>query len=309
LVESEHTGSFNRFGSPADSSGLVGSFGSYGPSPSLGPVVPSGQVNPSEKVSFLSHDNPVNPYSYVETRARIAIYDDLMSAPRILDIEPAPVLEFIENIASTTYEYAQKQGGSLPYSVIREIAENFIHAFFTECTVSILNKGNTICFSDQGPGIERKRLVQQPGITSATNEMKRFIRGVGSGFPIVKEYLDYRNGYLTIDDNAKRGTVITLSVQPEPFIKQHQETTSTTKPETQPGHRTLDQRSLTVLHLLYEKGILGPNDLMDPLGVSASTAYRILEGLEQKGFIESTPNRKRILSSTGLAFLEAEDSR
>ena len=257
---------------------------------------------------FQSPSAPVNPYTYVEARARIAVYDDLLSAPRIIDIEPAPVLDFIENIASTTYEYAQKQGGSLPYSVIREIAENFIHASFTECTVSVLNKGNMICFSDQGPGIEKKRLVQQPGISSATGDMKRFIRGVGSGFPIVKEYLDYRNGYLSIDDNAKKGTVITLSIQPTAFDTQHPAPTSAGKVETHPGFKQLDQRSLMVLHLLYEKGILGPNDLIDPLGVSASTAYRILEGLEQKGFIESTPNRKRILSSVGAAYLEAAES-
>jgi hypothetical protein len=140
----------------------------------------------------------------------------LLSAPRVVDINPAPVLDFIESIASVTYELAQKQGGVLPYSVIREIAENFIHAQFRECTVSVLDKGNTIRFSDQGPGIEKKRLVQQPGITSATAEMKRFIRGVGSGFPIVREYLAYRNGFLSIDDNAKEGSVITLSIQQPP---------------------------------------------------------------------------------------------
>ena len=259
--------------------------------------------------TLSSKDASGNPYAYVGTRARIAVYDDLMSAPRIIDIEPAPVLEFIENIASSAYEFAQKQGGSLPYSVLREIAENFIHASFVECTVSILNKGNTICFSDQGPGIERKRLVQQPGITSASAEMKQFIRGVGSGFPIVREYLGYRNGFLSIDDNAQRGTVITLSVEPEASGLFHQIASAVDKPEPQQGSRGLDQRSLTVLRLLYEKGILGPSDLMDPLGVSAATAYRILTGLEQKGLIESTPHRKRILSSAGVAYLETENPR
>jgi hypothetical protein len=250
-----------------------------------------------------------NPFSYVRTRARIAIYDDLMSAPRIIDVEPAPVLEFIERIASTTYELAQNQGGSLPYSVIREIAENFIHALFTECTVSVLDKGNTICFSDQGPGIEKKRLVQQPGITSASSEMKRFIRGVGSGFPLVKEYLNYRNGYLSIDDNAQKGTVITLSVQPETPISRIPIRSSGEQPQSQQIAYDLDHRSLKVLHLLYEKGILGPSDLMDPLAVSAATAHRILNGLEKKGLIESTPHRKRILSSAGAAFLEADNPR
>jgi hypothetical protein len=262
--------------------------------------------------------------SYVSTRARIALYDDLLSAPRVIDIDPAPVLDFIENIASQTYEYAQKQGGGLPYSVIREIAENFIHAQFKECTVSVLDKGNTIRFSDQGPGIEKKHLVQQPGVTSATAEMKRFIRGVGSGFPIVREYLEYRNGFLSIDDNAREGTVITLSVQTErPASRQlppldgkggrsghgrppAQPAPSSSQQDGQAASKELDQRSLQVLRLLYEKGVLGPSDLMAPLGVSAATAHRILVGLEQKGLIESTPHRKRILLSAGLSYLEAE---
>jgi uncharacterized membrane protein len=257
---------------------------------------------------------PGDPFAYVSTRARIAIYDDLLSAPRIVDINPAPVVDFIESIASKTYELAQRQGGSLPYSVIREIAENFIHAQFKECTVSVLDKGNTIRFSDQGPGIEKKRLVQQPGITSATAEMKRFIRGVGSGFPIVKEYLEYRNGILSIDDNACEGSVITLSVhiqqemagvpqQSEPLLNQNNPNTE------QQDLSDLDKRSIKTLRLIYEKGVVGPNDLMDPLRVSAPTAHRILVALEQKGLVEPTAHRKRILSNVGLALLEAQDQR
>jgi uncharacterized membrane protein len=270
---------------------------------------------PPKESSGLSYRNiPGDPLAYVSTRARIAVYDDLLSAPRIVDIDPALIVDFIENIASKTYDLAQKQGGSLPYSVIREIAENFIHAQFKECTVSVLEKGNTIRFSDQGPGIEKKHLVQQPGITSATAEMKRFIRGVGSGFPIVREYLEYRNGFLSIDDNAREGSVITLSVNA-------QQETPTSRQQLEPSHiqnnleaaqqnlAELDKRSNTVLRLIYEKGVVGPNDLMTPLQVSAPTAHRILVSLEQKGLVEPTSHRKRILSNAGLAMLKAQDQR
>jgi uncharacterized membrane protein len=269
----------------------------------------------SQEPSGLSYRNiPGDPLTYVSTRARIAVYDDLLSAPRIIDVDPALVVDFIENIASKTYELAQKQGGSLPYSVIREIAENFIHAQFKECTVSVLDKGNTIRFSDQGPGIEKKHLVQQPGITSATAEMKRFIRGVGSGFPIVREYLEYRNGFLSIDDNAREGSVITLSVhiqQETPASPQQVESprTQNTREAAQQSLEELDKRSSKVLRLIYEKGVVGPNDLMAPLQVSAPTAHRILVALEQKGLIEPTSHRKRILSNAGLAVLEAQDQR
>jgi uncharacterized membrane protein len=270
---------------------------------------------PKKESTGLSYQTiPGDPLTYVSTRARIAVYDDLLSAPRIIDIDPALVVDFIENIASKTYELAQKQGGSLPYSVIREIAENFIHAQFKECTVSVLDKGNTIRFSDQGPGIEKKHLVQQPGITSATAEMKRFIRGVGSGFPIVKEYLEYRNGFLSIDDNAREGSVITLSVHVQ------QEATAS-RQLLEPSYdqdslkteqlnlKEVDTRSMKVLRLIYEKGVVGPNDLMEPLQVSAPTAHRILVSLEQKGLIEPTSHRKRILSNAGLALLEAQEQR
>jgi hypothetical protein len=235
--------------------------------------------------------------SYIRTHARIAIYDDLLSAPRVLDVEPAATLDFIESIASMTYDYSRKLGGNLPYSAIREIAENFIHARFKECTVSILNNGNTIRFSDQGPGIEKKSLVQQPGITSATAEMKRYIRGVGSGFPIVKEYLQHSNGYLSIDDNAIDGTVVTLSVTPE-----------TQKAALAPVSSTPDlsitKREEELLLLLLEEGVLGPSDIVVPLNISVSTAFRLLEKLEKLGLVETTANRKRILSNAGLAYTQ-----
>lgn len=272
----------------------------------------SEHANMYEQTSNLMESSSLDAkggsFLFVTTKARIAVYDDLMSAPRIIDVEPAPIVDFIEKIASLTYEFSQGLGGGLPYTVIREIAENFIHASFKECTVSILDNGNTICFSDQGPGIEKKRLVQQPGITSATAEMKRFIRGVGSGFPLVKEYLGIKNGFLSIDDNAQRGTVITLSVKTEaPIAQAPPQLIDHPKPSQ--AYMDLDQRSLQVLHLFFERGILGPSDLIDPLGVSAATAYRILVGLEQKGLIESAPHRKRILSSAGAAFLEAGRTR
>jgi hypothetical protein len=255
---------------------------------------------------YVNNNVQGSSLTYVGTRARIAIYDDFLSVPRVIDVNPAPVIDFIENIASYTYDFAQKQGGSLPFSVIHEIAENFIHANFKECTISIMDKGNTIRFSDQGPGIEKKHLVQQPGITSATDEMKRFIRGVGSGFPLVNEYLEYRHGSLVIGDNAKEGAVITLSIQTEPSSFEQTEPGTLTVPQERVNQPDLDDRSLQTLHLLYEKGELGPNDLKQPLGLSASTTHRILAGLEQKGLIESLPNRKRILSSAGFALLEAK---
>lgn len=144
--------------------------------------------------------------------ARIAAYDDLLSAPRMVEIPPSDVASYIDKIASTTYEMAASLGGVIPYTVIREVSENFIHAQFKEITVSILDHGCTIRFADQGPGIDNKDRAQLPGFSSATAEMKGFIRGVGSGLPMVKEYLRFSNGRLVIEDNICDGAVVTIAV-------------------------------------------------------------------------------------------------
>ncbi len=151
-------------------------------------------------------------YSFVSTVARVAIYDDLRSAPRVLQIAPAETGQFINSLVNLIYEQSHSQGGSLPYVVIREVTENFIHAQFKEIIVSILDHGNTVRFADQGPGISFKDKVQQPGFTSAVEPMKQYIRGVGSGLPIVREYLEVSHGQLIIEDNLGRGAVVTLSI-------------------------------------------------------------------------------------------------
>ena len=155
-------------------------------------------------------------YAHVSSTARIALYDDLRSAPRVTEIPPGPTGDYIESLASKIYEQAKGSGGTIPYTVIREVSENFIHAQFTEVTVSILDSGNTIRFADQGPGICQKDKAQLPGFTSAVEPMKHYIRGVGSGLPIVKEYLDFSHGTITIEDNLGTGSVVTISLDSNP---------------------------------------------------------------------------------------------
>ena len=151
-------------------------------------------------------------YSFVDTVGRIALYDDLRSAPRIIEISPAETAAYIEALASSVYEQARGAGGAIPYSVIREVSENFIHARFKEVVVSILDEGNTIRFADHGPGIPAKEKAQKPGFTSANEAMKRYIRGVGSGLPLVRDYLESFKGTITIEDNLGTGAVVTVSL-------------------------------------------------------------------------------------------------
>ena len=154
-------------------------------------------------------------YSFVDTVGRIAVYDDLRSAPRIIEIEPAETATYIEALASNVYEQARGAGSAIPYSVIREVSENFIHAHFKEVVVSVLDEGNTIRFADHGPGIPSKEKAQKPGFTSANEAMKRYIRGVGSGLPLVRDYLESFRGTITIEDNLGTGAVVTVSLIPD----------------------------------------------------------------------------------------------
>ena len=239
----------------------------------------------------------------VKQAARIAVYDDLLSAPRIVEIQPCDIASYIEQIAAKTYELAQQCGGTIPYTVIREVSENFIHAQFKEPTVSILDRGQTIRFADQGPGIENKDRAQLPGFTSATSDMKDYIRGVGSGLPIVKEYLKFSNGRLVIEDNIREGTVITITVGEghpgtSPVIYQEK----AVQPQTQAT--SLDERDMSVLVLAAEMGEIGPADMKDELDIPVATGYRILTRLEEGGLLQKVSSRKRALTDTGLKALE-----
>jgi DNA-binding transcriptional ArsR family regulator len=146
--------------------------------------------------------------------ARIAVYDDPSAAPRVVIVEPKDVRAYLEEITLQVSQLSASQGGGIPFMVIREIVENFIHAYFMEPTISILDRGNTIRFSDQGPGISQKELALQYGTTSATEEMRHYIRGVGSGLPYVHQYMVDKGGSLKIEDNISGGTVVTISTSP-----------------------------------------------------------------------------------------------
>ena len=175
-------------------------------------TIEEGQA-PSAKLSDLAERE--QGYDFVDSSARIAVYDDLLSSPQIIDIEPNSTREFINELATSTYNSAKLAGGTIPYSIILQVAENFIHSRFQEVVVSVLDDGNTIRFSDQGPGIADKEKAQQPGYSSATAPMKRYINGVGSGLPIVREYMETKHGTIRIEDNLNTGAVVTISLKAE----------------------------------------------------------------------------------------------
>lgn len=238
-------------------------------------------------------------YTFVDAVARIALYDDLRSAPRITKIQPARTDDYIEHLTTTVYEQSKLCGGKIPYSVIREVSENFIHAQFREIVVSILDDGNTIRFADQGPGIHEKDKAQQPGFSSAIEPMKDFIRGVGSGLPIVKDYLDDREGSIFIEDNLVSGAVVTISLaQKPPAAPQPAALAVEEAPQFTP-HIPLSEREQFFLKLLFNEGDLRVTDLQNLTELAPSTVHNTLSKLEEAALVEKTAGKKRTLTPMG----------
>jgi len=230
--------------------------------------------------------------------ARLAIYDSLRAAPRIIELGASDYDEFINLLATKTYQTSKEIGGNMPYTIIREIIENLIHAYFKEVVISILDDGNTVRISDQGPGIKNKDKAFEPGFSTASAGMKQFIKGVGSGLPITKETLSFLGGAISIEDNLERGTVITLKVPGNTTEASEKQGKIT------PAHISLNKRQKQVLFLVMEMGSAGPSKIANELSVSLSTAYRDLIYLEENSLISSDEQGKRVLTSLGIEYLD-----
>lgn len=230
-----------------------------------------------------------------ETAPRIAVYDSATAPPRVVSVPETRLPDLIDALASRTYDLAKQQGSRLPYTVIREVVENLIHAWFSDVVITILDDGNTIRIADRGPGIFDKEKALRPGFSTAGPELKRFIKGVGSGLPIAKESLALMKGVLDIEDNLGQGTVVTLKLDRTP----------SPPPETVvPPAPTLPERQLKILFLLLELGPSGPSRIAKELSISASTAYRDLVALEALSLVAPSQDGKRSITREGLQYLD-----
>lgn len=233
-----------------------------------------------------------------EGRALIALYDGMTAAPRVEEVLGKDAADLIDSLSSAVYRLAHEAGGSVPYTVVREITENLLHAGFAEVVVTIMGDGHTVRFSDQGPGIADKERCFLPGFSTASTEMKRVIRGVGSGLPIVRECLGFSGGTVSIEDNLGHGTVVTVRTErPAPSAPAPE------RPAITPAPR-LSVRQKQVLSLIMELGAAGPSVVSRELGVGLSTAYRDLASLESLDLISSDETGKRVLTDVGASVLE-----
>ena len=226
----------------------------------------------------------------VRTPARIAVYDDFRSSPRIVEVEPEETKDFLGKLAAKIYEEEQAAGGKIAYSVIKQVSENFIHAGFKEMVVSIFPGGKEIRFSDQGPGIENVDDVLRPGFSTATTEMKKYIDGVGSGLPIAKEYLTLNNGSIEIESNLNHGCVITL--------KENEEQKNVVIPANFSTEMTknakITPRQFSILTLLSNGETLGNKQIAEELELPQSSVHNELNKLQDMNFVEKVGTKRRI---------------
>ena len=242
----------------------------------------------------LDEDIPAVPLGL--EAPRIAIYDTLTSPPRVIAVEEEDLPALIASLAEKTYHYCREQGGQVPYSVIQELIENLLHAYFRDVVITILDNGQTIRISDHGPGVDDKERVFQPGFTTATARQRQIIRGVGSGLPLARESLQFLRGILTVEDNLGTGAVFT--------IKMPSTTEGPTTSPSVPGVK-LTTRQTKVLVLLMELGSAGPTAIARELGFSPATVFRELVVLQDMGLIHSLGDGKRALREEGLRLLES----
>ncbi len=227
---------------------------------------------------------------------RIAIYDTLTSPPRVIAVEEEDLPALVASLAEKTYHYCREQGGQVPYSVIQELIENLLHAYFRDVVITILENGQTIRISDHGPGVDDKERVFQPGFTTATSRQRQIIRGVGSGLPLARESLQFLRGILTVEDNLGTGAVFTIKM---PSV------TETPAPPAGAPSVKLTTRQTKVLVLLMELGSAGPTAIARELGFSPATVFRELVVLQDMGLIHSLGDGKRALREEGLRLLES----
>jgi hypothetical protein len=244
---------------------------------------------------------------------RVAVYDSNRSIPRIIDVEFDSVDKFLSEMSQKTYSLSHELGGKIPYTIIKEIIENLIHASFREIIITIMNSGNHLVISDQGPGIVDKEKAFLPGYTSATKSMKKYIRGVGSGLPIVKETITFSGGSIDVEDNIKNGTVVSLRIEDITANLSNTgigrstlpvEDKSAKKPVDDFSDLNLSKRQRKILSLILELEEIGPSRIAKELGFSLSTSYRELIYLEKVKLLSLTGSRKRKLSEKGKKYLE-----
>jgi hypothetical protein len=139
-------------------------------------------------------------------RARVAVWSRQHEPPVVEHVDAPDPVSLVEGVFSRAAGRAR-----VPVLALRELVENLVHARFSDALVSVLENGRVVRVSDTGPGIADKRLAMEPGFTTADEEIRRVVRGVGGGLPVAAAVMARRGGALELADNLGGGTVATLA--------------------------------------------------------------------------------------------------
>ncbi|HEY8487309.1 MAG TPA: ATP-binding protein [Limnochordales bacterium] len=256
---------------------------------------------------------------------RLAVYESDRSHPAVYDVSATDPAALLAELASRTVWWLSRRASPLPREAVLAVVENLVHAHFQAATVAILADGSVqVC--DRGPGIPDKERALRPGFSTATPEMRRYIRGVGSGLPVACRLLESVGGRLQLDDNLAGGTVVTLWTPaaagarlrgaarpvpgparaggpPPPAPAPAQGEAPARAPAQQPlftasaGAPRLSARQLRIVEFLARNGPAGPSQVARALGLSLTTAFRELTALEGAGLAAAEPPGKRRLTA------------
>jgi DNA-binding CsgD family transcriptional regulator len=222
------------------------------------------------------------------TAVRLVSWPSPTEEPRTVDIPLAPVNSFVERATQAVADAIERAGGRLPLGALRELIANLFHAHFRDVSIVVSAGGNEVLIADRGPGLADKEKALQPGYTTATDSLRRHIRGAGLGLPRAQRIAMAGGAQLVLDDNIGGGTVVRLvgsQVSPPPLAAEV---------------AVLSEREKRVLLLLAEEGPGGPSLVAQGLDVSLSTAHRLLQRLEKLGLVVCNPKGKRDVSPYAL---------
>ena len=241
--------------------------------------------------------------------ARLAIYRDGEPEPKVEEVQGTGPEELIHRLCTATERVIRDQGTILPQPAVKALIENLVHARFQSPTVSILNGGRTIRVADRGPGIADKRRAVEPGYSSAGEEERRVIAGVGAGLAVAARQAEQGGGRLEISDNLGGGTVVTLEfagagrhvssslVRPQLAELGHAYSASERPSE-------LSDNGKRVLLLLAELGGSELTTICDELRIPAAAARSELDSLRRLGLLDPTDQTHLVLTPAGLGYLD-----
>jgi len=239
---------------------------------------------------------------------RIAVYTG-GGTPEIIEVSASDPGSATRKFTRFVSEKVREAGGRVPEESIREVVENLIHAGYRGVVISVLDDGNVVRVSDNGPGVENKSRAMEFGFSGAAAGALGEIRGVGAGLGIARAAAEKVGGTLTIEDNIGGGTVATISVAGEEAVTEEKEAAAPPPPQRRypdgVPRMNISERQQKALITVLECGEVGPSTVADRLEISVSTAYRDLSVLEEHGLVMADESGKRLISPLGRDLVEA----